>query len=240
VDPILGGMKARLRIPSLRALAPSSNTGPASTRRPDVRHLGFGLVLALVASCAFPVGSSAGDPSRSAYQSGPVDVRTDVDLARPPYTSVETEWKERLDQAYVFLELVGPYAETGRFMSELAQHLEAQGIRAEGVPFALFYDDPTRTAEADLRSRLAVPVAPGTPFSAPLGYAILPSDQVIYAHVAGAYDSVSQAYPAMFSVMRERGWVLDGPIREIYLVDPGSVRSYDELVTEIQMPWRQL
>ncbi|QDU84992.1 Bacterial transcription activator, effector binding domain [Planctomycetes bacterium Pla163] len=194
----------------------------------------------MLASCAFPVGSSAGDPSRSAYRSESIDVRSDVGVARPPYSSVETEWKERLDQAYVFLELLGPYEQTGRFMPELAQHLEAQGIRAEGAPFALFYDDPTRTAASDLRSRLAVPVAPGTPFSAPLGYAILPSDQVIYARVAGAYDSVSLAYPSMFSVMRERGWVLDGPIREIYLVDPTSVRSFDELVTEIQMPWRPL
>lgn len=167
-------------------------------------------------------------------------MRNDVRVARPPYTSVETEWKERLDQAYVFLELVGPYAQTGTFMQELADHLEAQGVHAEGAPFALFYDDPLRVPAGDLRSRLAVPVAPGAPFAAPLGYAILPSEQVIYSHVAGTYASVSQAYPAMFDVMRERGWVLDGPIREVYLVDPSNVRSFDELVTEIQMPWRLL
>ena len=31
-------------------------------------------------------------------------------------------------------------------------------------------------------------------------------------------------------------WVEDGPIRETYLVEPGSVQSLDELITEVQIP----
>ncbi|MEZ5979997.1 MAG: GyrI-like domain-containing protein [Planctomycetota bacterium] len=191
---------------------------------------------ALVSSCTGPNSALVG----SQYAGSPVDVRPDVAVAFPPYAAVETEWKERMDQTYVFLEIVGPYAETGRFMGELAQHLSSQGIRAEGPPFALYFDDPMRVATESLRSRLCVPVAPGTPVAAPLGYAELPGGQVIYARVAGPYDQISLAYPAMFSVMRERNWVLDGPVREIYLVDPSTVRSFEELVTEVQMPWRPL
>jgi len=125
-------------------------------------------------------------------------------------------------------------------MDELRQHVESQGLRSSGPPFALFYDDPMRVPPEQCRSRLAVPVAPGTAVAAPLGYAVLPGGRVIYAHVSGRYDGVSAAYPAMFEVLRSRNWVLEAPIREIYLVDPTSVASFDELVTEIQMPWRQL
>jgi effector-binding domain-containing protein len=32
------------------------------------------------------------------------------------------------------------------------------------------------------------------------------------------------------------GWKECGPIREIYLVPPGSVASWDELVCEVQVP----
>jgi AraC family transcriptional regulator len=166
--------------------------------------------------------------------------RDDVAIARPPYHSVATEWKERLDQPYVFLELVGPYSDTGRFLGELRSHLEAQGLRASGAPFALFYDDPLRVAPENCRSRLCVPVETQVAVGAPLGFAVLPGVRVVYALVSGPYNSVSAAYPAMFDVLRTRNWVLDGPIREIYLVDPTRVASFDELVTEIQMPWRPL
>lgn len=166
--------------------------------------------------------------------------RDDVAIARPPYHAVATEWKERLDQPYVFLELVGPYSDTGRFLGELRSHLESQGLRASGPPFALFFDDPLRVAPENCRSRLCVPVETGVAVGAPLGFAVLPAARVVYALVAGPYNGVSAAYPAMFDVMRTRSWVLDGPIREIYQVDPSRVASFDELVTEIQMPWRPL
>lgn len=194
------------------------------------------LLLLGLAGCTGPNSAAVG----AQYSGSGPNVLPDVALAYPPYAAVETEWKERMDQTYVFLEIVGPYAETGRFMNELRKHLEAQGIAPEGPPFALFFDDPLRVPEESLRSRLGVPVAPGTPVAAPLGYAELPGGQVIYAHVAGRYDEVSLAYPAMFQVMRERNWVLAGPIREIYLVDPTTVRAFEDLVTEIQMPWRPL
>jgi effector-binding domain-containing protein len=31
-------------------------------------------------------------------------------------------------------------------------------------------------------------------------------------------------------------WVENGPIREIYLVNPGEVKDFSELVTEVQVP----
>lgn len=208
----------------------SAPARPIASARSGFLAAALGL---LVAACTTPMHSAVSVP-------GGVGVRADVGVAVPPYTSVPTEWKERLDQPYVFLELLGPYEETIGFMPELSQHLANQGIRAAGAPFALYYDDPMRVASTELRSRLCVPVAPGTAVGAPLGYMILPSEQVVYAHVAGPYDSVSAAYPAMFDVLRERAWVLDGPIREIYLVDPNGVQSLEELITEIQMPWRPL
>jgi len=176
---------------------------------------------------------SSGTPNTPAF-------RDDIAIARAPYNAVATEWKERLDQPYVFLELVGPYADTGRFLGELRSHLETQRLRASGPPFALYYDDPMRVAPANCRSRLCVPVESGVAVGAPLGFAVLPAARVVYALVAGPYNGVSAAYPAMFDVMRTRNWVLDGPIREIYLVDPTRVVSFDELVTEIQMPWQPL
>jgi len=207
----------------------------------SVIRLAVAGVLALFATaCTVPVSGSASAPQSGRFGEARFEVTSDVAVAVPPYTVVDTAWKERLDQPYVFLELLGPYEETIGFMPQLSRHLAAQGIRSAGAPFALYYDDPMRVPAPERRSRLCVPVDPGAPVGAPLGYAILPSEQVVYARAAGPYDAVSLAYPAVFAVMRERAWVLDGPIREIYLVDPSSVATFEELVTEIQMPWRPL
>lgn len=210
-------------------------------RRSRLARLALAGTAALsLAACTVPVSGSASSPQSSRFGEARFDVTSDVTLAFPPYTVVDTEWKERLDQPYVFLELLGPYEETIGFMPQLSRHLANQGIRAAGSPFALYYDDPMRVPAGQRRSRLCVPVDPSTVVGAPLGYDILPSEQVIYARVAGPYDTVSLAYPAMFDVLRERAWVLDGPIREIYQVDPSTVATFEELVTEIQMPWRPL
>jgi effector-binding domain-containing protein len=73
-----------------------------------------------------------------------------------------------------------------------------------------------------------------------LGFDVLPADNVVYAQVAGPYGQASAAYPGIFRFMGERGWAMQGPIRETFLVDPSSVRSPEELVTEVQIAWRAI
>lgn len=164
----------------------------------------------------------------------------DVPVSLAPHREVVVQWKQTLDQPYVFLELVGDYRETGRFLTQLLEQIRSQNLAVAGPPFALFYDDPARTPQAELRSRLCLPVSRLVPVAAPLGFDLLPSANVVYARIAGPYPDVPQSYPAMFDTLRTRGWVLDGPIREQYLVDPSTVQSFDQLVTEVQMPWRLL
>ena len=43
----------------------------------------------------------------------------------------------------------------------------------------------------------------------------------------------------VFAFLRKLGWQKSGPVREVYLVNPGSVASYGELLAEVQVPWSQ-
>ncbi len=164
----------------------------------------------------------------------------DVPVSLAPYGVVHTDWKQRVEQPYVFLEILGDYSETGLHLNSLMHHVEAQGLRPTGPPFGLFFDDPGRIATKSLRSRLAIPVEGLAAAAPPLGFDLLPAANVLYSRVAGPYRNVSAAYPGMFDEMRGNGWVLLSPIREVYLVDPGQVQSFDQLITEVQMPWRPL
>jgi DNA gyrase inhibitor GyrI len=160
----------------------------------------------------------------------------DLPVSRPPFDEVHASWKQRLDQPYVFFEHFGSYTETGALIPALHRELLAQGLAPAGAPFCLFYDDPGKTAVAELRSRACIPITgPRSPL-APLRYEVLPSTTVAYAFVSGHYPDVPRAYPGVYAFMNRMGWVENGPIREIYLVPPGANPKPDALLCEVQVP----
>lgn len=170
-----------------------------------------------------------------------LDVRTSSAMnAAPVGVAIEVNWKQRLDQPYVFLELVGDYDSTRRQLGLLAQYAHAQGFAPSGPPFALFYDDPSRVSVDERRSRICLPIATTAQAASPLGFDVLSAEPVVYGFVRGAYRDLEGAYGGMFEYLGERSWMLTGPIREIYLVDPSTVQGSEELIAELQMPWRPL
>lgn len=163
-------------------------------------------------------------------------VQPDLAISQPPFREVHANWKQRLDQPYVYVEYTGSYVETGRLLPMIHQALMDQGVRPAGAPFALFYDDPGMVPVEDLRSRACVPVESAIQPPEGLSFDVLPSTTVVYAFAGGAYPEVPRAYPGLLRYMRGMGWVENGPIRETYLVPPGAVEDFSELVTEVQIP----
>ena len=184
------------------------------------------LFLCLSGACANPSQSAQELPSMPE----PVGLSSEPQMA-------PTQWKERLEVLYVYKDFQGDYRLLNSFMQELLSDAQAAGIRPSGAPFGLFFDDPANTPTAELRSRLCIPVA-DVPSKGNLGYDVLPRSLVVYSTVRGAYSELPRVYPTLFEFMRQKGWAAAGPIREIYLTSPGSVESYDQLVAEIQIPWK--
>ena len=89
----------------------------------------------------------------------------------------------------------------------------------------------------ELRSRACLPVRRPPGGDSLLGYEVLPQAMVAYGLVPGAYDLVPRSYPVLFDFLQDHGWERRGPLREIYLVNPGEVDSFDQLITEVQIPW---
>ena len=205
-------------------------------------------LLLLVASCvtlseSHEIKGSQPVSGPMPYDFRPADARPtipayvpELTVTNPPYDNVHASWKQRLDQPYVYLEHSGSYTNTGSLIPLLHKELMDQGLEASGPPFALYFDDPGRTPVEGLRSRACVPVAGVRSPRAPLQYDVLPSTTVVYAVVSGPYPEVPRAYPGMYKYMKKMNWVEDGPIREIYLISPSAVESWDELMTEIQLP----
>lgn len=160
----------------------------------------------------------------------------DLPIARAPFDELQASWKQRLDQPYVYLEQRGDYRGVGRVIERLLEAADQAALDVQGPPFALYYDDPGRVAVDQLRLRACLPVAATDEIGSELQRDVLDSTTVVYAYVAGPYPEVPRAYPKLFDYLRELDWVEVGPIREVYLRDPSQVASWDELVTEVQIP----
>lgn len=188
----------------------------------------------ILAACA--VGDGPGSPA-SGSAGEPLQIETpDLALTLPPYSDVHANWKQRLDQPYVFVDWVGSYTRIGEALAQADKLVREQGFEPSGPPFALYYDDPGHVDMAALRARACFPIDRVVTPRAPLKFDQLESTTVVYAFVAGPYPEVPRSYPGLFEYMRSLAWSENGPIRETYLVDPGKVSDWNQLVTEVQIP----
>lgn len=182
-----------------------------------------------------PVAPPVPGPGQAAQAQQPI-VPTELEISRAPFSKVHANWKQRLDQPYVFVEATGSYARIGEALGKADQLVRAQGVEPSGPPFALYYDDPGAVPTASLRARACFPVDRAVSPTGELRYDVLESTTVVYAYVAGPYPEVPRSYPGLFQYMSSLGWSENGPIRECYLVDPGQVTDWEQLVTEVQIP----
>jgi DNA gyrase inhibitor GyrI len=203
---------------------------PPCTRRSSVW-----LCLLVASGCMGP-GSSSGTAGSLTGARAEIHWEADLPVSRAPFEDVSVNWKQRLREAYVFVEHSGSYTRIAAAFEACEAALRAQGVRPSGAPFALFYDDPGYVAPHALRARACYPVTDRVEVRGPLGYDELDGTTVVYAFVGGPYAEVPRAYPALYEFMRGLNWVESGPIRETYLVAPSSVASTDELVCEVQIP----
>jgi effector-binding domain-containing protein len=190
------------------------------------------LCLALPACTSSPTVCTS--PTDSFAQS--VRAGLEMPVAQAPFDHVQANWKERLDQAYAFVDLRGNYTQTARALKDVLEAVQRAGLQPSGAPFALFYDDPGHTPVDELRSRACVPIEGDATIGAPYAIDVLPSATVVYAFVGGPYGEVPRAYPGVFAFVEHMHWKECGPIREVYLVPPGSVSSWNDLVCEVQIP----
>lgn len=197
------------------------------------------LVALALAALSLQACQTASPGATSAAASGrgaTTRVQPDLPVSMAPHQAVEVNWKQRLEQPYAYLEARGSYTGIGALLEEADRRLRDAGVAPAGPPFALFYDDPGTVPVSQLRMRACFPVEASVELPVPLSTETLPSTTVVYAFVGGAYPEVPRAYPSLFAFMDELGWALDGPVREIYLVHPGAVSDWNQLVAEVQLP----
>lgn len=107
---------------------------------------------------------------------------------------------------------------------------------AQGVPFAVYYNEPFQAEDIDVEVGLHVASDAKVSESMDVFRRELPGGPVAYTTHVGPYPSIGAAYQALYEWIDRHGHARVGPPREIYIVGPGQGTRPEEFRTEIEVP----
>ncbi len=200
----------------------------------------------IAAMVGYPDVSSFTRAFREAYGRTPARFRSDGTLdalAKPsPRTGEPTMYPItiRTDPARRLGAMPhhGPYPEINRAFEKLVAVIAPRHLfRQAGAMVAVFYNDPSETAPADLRSHAAFEFPEAVPLDPPLEVVTLPAGRHAVLTYTGPYTGLPAAYDQLYQTWLPASGETpaDTPAFEIYLNSPMDVPQ-DKLVTELCLP----
>ena len=120
----------------------------------------------------------------------------------------------------------------GKLLPAAYAFATTQGVAMLGPPMTLYVVwGPGMTT-----IRGGMPVAPGAKAGPDLGVVVLPAGEAVTTIHTGPYDTLGQGHAALEQYMDSAGLQSAGPLREIYLTDPGEVPNPAEWKTRLVWP----
>jgi DNA gyrase inhibitor GyrI len=125
------------------------------------------------------------------------------------------------------VERKGSYSTIGESMRDLKTWIDSRGIEQAGYPFCLFYDNPTETPEAELRSEACIPVAKAFQSEGNFLMKEFGEAQVAETRPQGPPEEFSKTYGPFLEGLLNQGYQIVGPAREYFMTvsevqGPGS------------------
>jgi effector-binding domain-containing protein len=153
----------------------------------------------------------------------------------------EIQVKEVEPMTVMSLSFTGSYDQTQDKLAALMGWLLRVGHPYSELPLALYYDDPARVAEAELRAEVCLPIEEACEPVDEFERKELPGLTVAFALHQGPYSRISALYEEIFAWLPENGYrfVEGTPTREVFHSIPGQVDDPEEFLTEVQVPVEQ-
>ena len=134
-------------------------------------------------------------------------------------------------------DIIPAYSQQDHLWGELMGYLQANRAHAIEAPcLTIYYDDEYR--ERDVDAEVCAPVQRSAQSSGRVKVHELPAMTMACVVHHGAFNTLNQAYSALFAWIQANDYRIVGPGREVYLdTGKGPVRQDDpSYVTEVQFP----
>ncbi len=153
----------------------------------------------------------------------------------------EIQVKEVEPMTVMSLPFTGSYDQTQEKMAELMGWLLRVGHPYSELPMALYYDDPAKVPEEELRAEVCLPIEEACEPAEEIERKALPGVTVAFAMHEGPYSGIPATYEEIFAWIAENGYraVEGAPTREVFHKVPGQAESPEEVLTEVQVQVEQ-
>jgi len=134
----------------------------------------------------------------------------------------------------------GRYAQIAELIGEIAHYAMENGVELVGPPIAIIHEgseEEARKAEREGNAviDIAFPVAGACANTELIRCYELPGGEMARIVHRGPYQDMGPTYVELFKWIQKNGRHIIGPIREVYVNDPGTVPT-EEIVTEVYAP----
>lgn len=121
----------------------------------------------------------------------------------------------------------------GEAFGELMVYIVRAGVAPSAPPLCVYSEE--FDGERGGEMWVCVPVPPGTSGEGAVEAVVLTGGTMATTVHQGPYDTLGQAYAAVFGWIEEHDHRPAGPMRDVYLTDPDEVPP-EEYLTEVQWP----
>lgn len=155
-----------------------------------------------------------------------------------PVTVAEVEVKEISDQPVLSVKFTATLREIGdslgKAYGDIFKYMGVTGIAPDGPPVAVYYDMEIK--EEDMKVEACIPVGETYPGDEAVSGRLLPGCRAASFMHIGCYEGFYDAYQSLFIGISNKGLKPVGPLREVYLIGPDSVKDPNDYRTEILCP----
>ncbi len=125
----------------------------------------------------------------------------------------------------------GRYCDCGKAFGKIGKGM---GWNLSGKPFNLYYDDEYKEADADIESCMPIKKVKQVPG---LTVREFPGGKCVALVHQGSYDTLGRSYEKVMAYIKQKGYRVRLPIRELYLKGPGMIfrGKPEKYLTEIQI-----
>lgn len=134
----------------------------------------------------------------------------------------------------------GTYAQIAEVMGELAGYAMENGVELVGAPIAIIHEGSPEEVEraqreGDALIDIAFPIAGACEDTELIRCYELPGGTMARIVHRGPYQDMAPTYIELFKWIHKNGKHVVGPLREVYVDDPGKVPT-EEITTEVYAP----
>lgn len=129
----------------------------------------------------------------------------------------------------------GPYNQLPELFGELTDYVMENEIHIIGRPYCTFFNNTLEVPPEELHYEIGVPLIGDALEDGIVTIKKIAPHRVVFTIHKGAYEHTEQVYLTLMEYAVENGYLIAGPVTEVYINNPLEV-SENELLTEVRFP----